>query len=65
VSPHKINYRANIAALKKLGVTDYSLCCGWLHPPQWPADTRFCSINSLCTNARAKTSATSEQSILM
>lgn len=40
VPPHQINYRANIAALKKLGVTGIlaSTAVGGLRP-QWPAGT--------------------------
>lgn len=40
VPPHKINYRANIAALKKLGVTTIyaSTAVGSLHE-EWPAGT--------------------------
>lgn len=40
IPPHRINYRANIAALKKLGVTGIlaSNAVGGLHP-EWPVGT--------------------------
>ena len=55
--PHKINYRANIAALKKLGVTGIlaSSAVGSLRP-EWPGGTLILLDQFIdCTTARHKT----------
>ncbi|HEX9995986.1 MAG TPA: MTAP family purine nucleoside phosphorylase [Abditibacterium sp.] len=57
VPPHKINYRANIAALKKLGVTGIlaSTAVGGLRP-EWPSGTLVLLDQFLdVTTNRAKT----------
>jgi len=57
VPPHKINYRANIAALKKIGVTAIlaSTAVGSLRP-QWPAGTLVLLDQFIdCTTNREKT----------
>lgn len=57
VPPHKINYRANIAALKKLGVTGIlaSTAVGGLRP-EWPSGTLVLLDQFLdMTTQRAKT----------
>lgn len=57
VPPHQINYRANIAALKKLGVTGIlaSTAVGGLRP-QWPSGTLVLLDQFLdVTSGRAKT----------
>ena len=57
VPPHRINYRANIAALAKIGVTGIlaSTAVGGLNP-NWPAGTLVCldDLIDITTN-RAKT----------
>lgn len=57
VPPHKINYRANIAALKKIGVTSIlaSTAVGSLRP-EWPSGTLVLLDQFIdCTTGRAKT----------
>ena len=57
VPPHKINYRANIAALKKIGVTGIlaSTAVGSLRP-EWPSGTLVLLDQFIdCTTNREKT----------
>ena len=57
IPPHKINYRANIAALKKIGVTGIlaSTAVGSLRP-EWPVGTLVLLDQFIdCTTSRAKT----------
>ncbi len=57
IPPHSINYRANIAALKRLGVTGIlaSTAVGSLRP-EWPAGTLVLLDQFIdCTSNRAKT----------
>ncbi|HVF11031.1 MAG TPA: MTAP family purine nucleoside phosphorylase [Abditibacteriaceae bacterium] len=57
IPPHKINYRANVAALKQIGVTGIlaSTAVGSLRP-EWPAGTLVLLDQFIdCTTARAKT----------